>query len=279
MRVIIIIILWFLLGIGYWFCANECCTGSVGNRESLSEVQTIPPVASELVSEKPLQFRWSDRNPVYGKNWNQYNDSLKSALKANQILQITGLYSDKEENKTKFENLGIARADSVRNAMGLTADQATLASRLVPDNSLDRANLFEAINFNALINSKNVKEETVVDDNNNVSRRTTIYFPFNSTNKLNDSEVEAYLNDVAKRLSSNSEKVQLTGHTDSLGDTTANQALGLARAMVIKNYLIGKGINPTRILTDSKGESSPIASNDTDEGRAKNRRTELAIFN
>lgn len=274
---IFIIILWLLLGVGYWYCASQCC-GAGDSRESVSQVQTVPAIASKVVSEKPLLFRWSDRNPMYGKNWNSYKDSIVGSLKDNQILQITGLYSKNEENKTKFQNLGIARADSVRRSIGIAEDRAKLLSRLVNDDRLDKSNPFEAIIFNNMISSEKIKEETVVDRFNNVSTRTTIYFPFNSTNKLNDGEVESYLNDVAAKVKSSGEKVQLVGHTDNVGDNASNMNLGLARANVIKNYLISRGVNPTRVIAQTKGETLPIASNNDDSGRAKNRRTELTII-
>ncbi len=274
---IFIIILWLLLGVGYWYCASQCC-GDGDSRDKVSQLETIPAVASKVISEKPLLFRWSDRNPMYGKNWNSYRDSIVGSLRDNQILQITGLYSRNEENKTKFQNLGIARADSVRRSIGIAENRAKLLSRLVNDDQLNRANPFEAIVFNNMVNSDKIKEETVVDQDNNVSKRTTIYFPFNSTNKLNDGEVESYLDDVAKTVKASGEKVQLVGHTDNVGDNASNRDLGLARANVIKNYLIGKGVNPSRIIAQTKGETMPIASNNDDAGRAKNRRTELTII-
>ena len=274
---IFIIILWLLLGVGYWYCASQCC-GDGDSRDKVSQLETIPAVASKVISEKPLLFRWSDRNPMYGKNWNSYKDSIVGSLRDNQILQITGLYSRNEENKTKFQNLGIARADSVRRSIGIAENRAKLLSRLVNDDQLNRANPFEAIVFNNMVNSDKIKEETIVDQDNNVSKRTTIYFPFNSTNKLNDGEVESYLDDVAKKVKASGEKVQLVGHTDNVGDNASNRDLGLARANVIKNYLIGKGLNPSRIIAQTKGETMPIASNNDDAGRAKNRRTELTII-
>ncbi len=274
---IFIIILWLLLGVGYWYCASECCDGRT-TTEQVSEVEKVPPITSRVVADDPLLFRWSDRNPIYGKNWNRYKDSIAGSLKDNQILQITGLYSRNEENKTSFENLGIARADSVRRAMNIAEDRARLLGRIVPDSRLDRNNPFEAIVFSNMVNSDKIKEETVVDNNNQVRKRTTIYFPFNSTNKLNDGEVESYLNEVASSVKASGERVQLVGHTDNVGDNASNQDLGLARAQVIKNYLISRGVNPNKILTQSRGEAQPIASNNDASGRAKNRRTELTII-
>ncbi|MHB1092622.1 OmpA family protein [Thiobacillus sp.] len=70
-------------------------------------------------------------------------------------------------------------------------------------------------------------------------------------------------------------KVEVAGHTDSVGSDRYNMDLSLRRANTVRNYLISKGIAADRLVAKGYGESQPIASNDTDEGRFKNRRVEL----
>ena len=70
---------------------------------------------------------------------------------------------------------------------------------------------------------------------------------------------------------------QLAGHTDNTGDADANQKLSVDRANTVKSMLVSGGINPQRISTTGYGQMRPIAINDTDEGRAKNRRIELIV--
>ncbi|MFZ1456737.1 MAG: OmpA family protein, partial [Saprospiraceae bacterium] len=94
----------------------------------------------------------------------------------------------------------------------------------------------------------------------------------------NSTEVETYLNDVATRLMKTAESVVLTGHTDAIGDADKNMVLGQRRADIVKKYLITKGVDPTKISSVSKGEEQPIADNSTEDGRSKNRRTELQII-
>jgi OOP family OmpA-OmpF porin len=69
--------------------------------------------------------------------------------------------------------------------------------------------------------------------------------------------------------------VRVEGHTDAIGTEGYNQALGLRRANSVARHLIGGGVAERRLTTRSFGESRPIATNDTDEGRAVNRRVEL----
>ena len=71
--------------------------------------------------------------------------------------------------------------------------------------------------------------------------------------------------------------VRLEGHTDNVGDAAANLKLSQDRASAIKNLLVSGGIDAARLSTDGFGQDRPIDTNDTDEGRAKNRRTELVV--
>ena len=70
--------------------------------------------------------------------------------------------------------------------------------------------------------------------------------------------------------------VVLAGHTDNTGTEKYNDALSVRRAKAVASYLTGKrGISPNRLILKGYGEGAPIATNDTAEGRAKNRRVEI----
>lgn len=71
--------------------------------------------------------------------------------------------------------------------------------------------------------------------------------------------------------------VIVTGHTDSTGSAAYNQRLSERRALAVARYLQAQGVNPARIRAQGMGESMPIASNATEEGRARNRRVEIRI--
>ena len=73
-------------------------------------------------------------------------------------------------------------------------------------------------------------------------------------------------------------KVELHGHTDSIGSDAYNQALSDKRANAVRDYLVSKGISANRLNAIGKGELDPVASNETPEGRAQNRRVELNII-
>ena len=70
-------------------------------------------------------------------------------------------------------------------------------------------------------------------------------------------------------------KVSVEGHTDSIGSEAYNQKLSERRAKAVRDYLVSQGIDASRITTRGFGKSKPVASNDTAEGRAENRRVEI----
>ena len=72
--------------------------------------------------------------------------------------------------------------------------------------------------------------------------------------------------------------VEIAGHTDSKGSEEYNQGLSKRRANTVRDYLTGKGVRASRLSAKGYGESRPVASNDTEEGRAENRRVEMVIL-
>ena len=72
--------------------------------------------------------------------------------------------------------------------------------------------------------------------------------------------------------------MEVTGHTDSIGTDAVNQRLSEQRASSVGNYLIGQGLMRERFEIVGMGKRYPVASNDTDSGRALNRRVEIRLL-
>ena len=103
-----------------------------------------------------------------------------------------------------------------------------------------------------------------------------ILFAFNSS-KLGQ-KAEASLNDFAKSLLNNPQTdVQIYGHTDNVGSRAANEKVSNARATEVKNYLTNAGVPKARLTSQGLAYDYPVASNDTEAGRAQNRRVEIYI--
>ena len=103
-----------------------------------------------------------------------------------------------------------------------------------------------------------------------------IFFDFNKYELRNESQAE--LDKVVQFLGDNPNvKVVIEGHTDNVGKAADNKKLSEYRARAVVNYLIENGVKSTRLTATGFGATKPVASNQTEEGRAQNRRTELKI--
>ncbi len=104
-----------------------------------------------------------------------------------------------------------------------------------------------------------------------------ILFPFDSENLQPNGRQN--LADLAQSLQKYPKTtVLVVGHTDAKGSDEYNMALSQRRAQSAKNYLVSQGIDGSRIQTEGRGETEPVASNDTEVGRQQNRRVEVAIY-
>ena len=93
-------------------------------------------------------------------------------------------------------------------------------------------------------------------------------------------EAEARLNELAERLKMENQNVylEIQGHTDSTGTKDHNDKLGEARAEAVRKYLNQQGVALNRMATISYGQDTPVAPNDTREGRAQNRRVVVVVL-
>lgn len=104
-----------------------------------------------------------------------------------------------------------------------------------------------------------------------------IFFDVNKFDLKTESASE--IEKLAAFLKSNpTVKIEVSGHTDSTGDKKANQLLSENRAKSVMNALVAKGISPDKISSKGYGDQVPVASNETEEGRGLNRRTEIKIL-
>ena len=273
---IIAIILWLVLG--YFIkpcfdtkfnCGDDSSKAIIENKKDDTASNIVS--ASKKVAG-PLLFNWNKAEAVTGDGWDARRQALLNGLKDGEKLEITGLYRADEAKPANFDNLGVARASEIAKLFKppLSDDRISLRGKLVNASDGEKTNMFKSAEFRNLKNTNAIKE---IDD------RTLIYFPFNSTNKLKDAEVEAYLNDVADRVKKSGERVRLTGHTDSKSSSESNIRLGQRRANIVKQYLISRGVSSSKIIAESKGETEPADGPYVDNKKsAANRRTELQII-
>ena len=105
-----------------------------------------------------------------------------------------------------------------------------------------------------------------------------IYFEFDKAEFKPDLEKDGRIAEFITWLDNNPESViNITGHTDIIGTREYNKLLGLKRAQNIQKYLENKGIETEKMITESHGEDDPATDQNTEEGRAMNRRAVLTI--
>ena len=147
--------------------------------------------------------------------------------------------------------------------------------------SLTRISLPGGVNLSVPQGSINYKLASFLGDKSATDLPKTFVFDHlnfvsGSTQLTPDSNKT--VNDLAQVLKAYpSAQVELAGHTDNTGNPQSNEALSLDRANAVKAMLVNDGIGANRISTQGFGQDRPVASNDTQQGRAQNRRTELTV--
>src|SRR5690606_7160443 len=108
-------------------------------------------------------------------------------------------------------------------------------------------------------------------------RLKNIYFDFDKTTLKNESFAE--LNKVVDFLKQNpSVEIEISGHTDNKGSDDYNEKLSQGRSEAVVSYIVSQGIDNYRLTAHGYGEAKPIDTNDSDEGRANNRRVEFTVM-
>lgn len=251
-----------------------------------------------LKSRANLRFPRSGSEGVVPQEIDSRLDDLADYLKEHPDtdIEITGLYGQAENNDSEFSNLGLGRADYVAN---LLTDRGVETDRIIKSYSLedDRLvftpddTLLGGINLRILDrqpaeNLAEGDETSGTEDGDENARQAAapkidprnLYFDYNSSNLSMNNELRDYISKAIQYLNQHpDEKLLLTGHTDSMGSPDSNKKLGLDRARTVKKYFEDFGLASSQISITSKGQAEPIATNDTDDGRSKNRRVEVSI--
>ena len=245
-------------------------------------------------------------------------DSLTAYLKANpdRKLTITGYYATNEANAAPFDNVGLARAEGIKQFL---VQQGIPASSLVT-NSLARTDLafspagdslYGGIDFVFTGMMSEPAADTTLTDITTVSAATAVvstpvpmtvaesateeslaavekftsvfepidlYFSLNGASYIKTPETTKFFAEAAKYLSAHKgRKLLLTGYTDNSGSDAANLRLARERAKEVSVRLRQSGIDQGQVAVEAKGEADPKASNETREGRKANRRVTVVV--
>lgn len=286
--------LWFILG--WWLCQKYIC----GNSTVAAASPAVIPEATDTYQERlniadgaafstavdNRNVRFLNSNFDLLPNTTEVTSSLQSTadyLKGNpeRSLLITGHYLDSETYTGALPNLGIARATSIKNAlvaMGAPASQMSLRGVLQGSIANSADTLINSAVF-AFTTAENPDARLQLIRERLLGKPLTLYFETNSDNVGLSEQQRQDFADLAYYLDNvSAANLAVGGHTDDRGEERYNVRLSRSRAEFIMNYVVrNAGINADRLSSNGFGEAQPVASNDTPEGRAQNRRVEVIL--
>jgi len=296
---LLIFLLWAFLGMWWYYSCPICETSHRQKNQQLKQENTN----DVKVVEKPIFkinnsflnitnkrgnkiFSFQDQLKIYKDSVSVYipesllgiKDSIFNYLNnnQNQELKITGWYK-KGETKNNIDslNFGIDRANHLKHTLvqfGLNADKINVSSN--KQNYQYHSGTYNG-GIELMFKEISITKAKII--NKGITEKT-LYTKFNSRAFIPDNTLLTYTADLKNYLISHPNKiVNITGHTDSTGEESDNEIIGIDRATNVMNHFIYQGIDKTKLQVFSKGELAPIANNTTNEGRAKNRRIEIIV--
>jgi outer membrane protein OmpA-like peptidoglycan-associated protein len=209
---------------------------------------------------------------------------LKDYLVANPLkdIDITGYYRSDETNNSAYPNLGLARANAVKNyliSQGVPSKQIDTHGQLNDDiNPDDASTLFGPLKFGIVTLEEGAIDEALQAACEEIRKNPLVLYFNTGQAQINlTAEQRQKIADISRCVDKLGVKVQVVGHTDNEGSAATNMNLGQGRADFARDYLKRNGILEANINATSKGETDPIADNNTEEGKTKNRRTVITI--
>ena len=206
---------------------------------------------------RPLKTLWV-KGKVYDKNTKAGLPSTVVLTDVKSRATVSKLQTDEDGNYLITLPEGKDYAFNVHRKGYLFYSENYDMSGASPDSVFTADIPLEPIEANAKIILKNV------------------FFDTKKTDLKPESITE--LDNVVRLMNENPNmKILISGYTDNVGNPADNLKLSTGRAVSVVNYLLGKGVNNSRLSFKGFGEANPVAGNDTEEGRALNRRTELSV--
>ncbi len=215
-----------------------------------------------------------------------YSFELRNEISASKTLWLTGSVYDKKTNAGLPSTVTLTEINSNKAPTEIKTDEDGNFLVTLPvekDYALNvnrKGYLFYSDNFSLI---KNTVDSFFtlkiplqpIEAGASVVLKNIFYG--NNESKLKP-ESESELAKIISLLNENpGMKVQISGHTDNIGKKEVNQILSLNRAKSVVAFLITKGINPTRLSAKGFGDTMPLSSNDTEQGKSLNRRTEINV--
>lgn len=301
---LLIFLLFAWLAIWWYYSCDWCSTDTAGNTNLVKEKENLE---AEMLAKKAYEdsiaaskklalglfakdlenqdiFRYPDNLRINSQNGDVFiPDSLQGF--GTKVANYLGQHQDQELIIYGYENpsesndntsFGMARANFIKEYLinaGINPDR--IVTEMLPMEyqygSDGTYNGGIDLKFNRL------KEERLAEVEKSITDKI-LYSEFAQKTFQPDATLSNYTLELKNYLEKHPDKtVKITGHTDDVGTEKANLWFGRQRAINVKTHFISQGIPKEKIKALSKGESSPIVPNDTEENKAKNRRIEITV--
>ena len=286
---IALLIAW--IGFGYFLKSKNCPCDAPEMNINKAPVPTT--AAFKIKDGEAFSSFVSNHNLVFDQSGYEHRSPLSEDVNSviaqtadylknhpERAMVITGLYGENEKNTGALANLGLARANDVKNlftGLGVPASQLTEDAIMEPKLAYPGDSLVGGVtfSFSELANSSNKLEDI---EKKLRANPFVIYFGNNQkTLDLTDEQRQNFSDLIYYLDHKTGATAKAVGHTDNQGGEEINIYLSRKRAEFIRDYLAKNGVNAAQVKTDSKGPTQPIAPNNTQAGRAKNRRVEITI--
>lgn len=216
-----------------------------------------------------------------------YSFDLPENLRPQKITFIKAIVKDANAKQLLNANYSIIDLDTKKEIYkGVTTDGSFFVSIELNKNYALQTQKEKYLFYSQNINLKEIASkqkpyelEILLEPLTANSKITlnNVFFDFDKSDLQATSFIE--LDKVAELMQKNPTiKIEIAGHTDNKGDKKYNQVLSQKRAETVVNYLVQKGIAKTRLVAKGYGDAVPLVANDTEENKAKNRRTELKVL-
>lgn len=219
-----------------------------------------------------LDINLADKSGRAVKDMGVYFSSEKIEHKNNRALSyvpqiIFDEYVTDKDNWTTVTGTFVAKGDEKYFTFGAFEGTFTAKSIVTPKKENDNKRAYY------YVNGLSLEKFPLSKDDLEVLRRATEMVFFNTGSAEIKKESYDELDKIASILSKHTQiEALVEGHTDNTGSDELNMRLSKDRAKAVKDYLVSKGIDANRLKSEGYGPTRPIANNDTDEGRTKNRR-------
>ena len=292
--ILLFVLLAWLAGLGWCHSHScpECQTASAAVPAAVSDDAAL----SIIIEDGDVDFTTSaSDNLLFTDGSCEYttplSDELQTVFKntvqhlvdnSNRILVLSGLYEAEESNNcTGADDLGIGRAEQVEQllvSMGASDAQIEIAASTIQDLADYKELKVGGVSYNFRTLEEEAFSTPEFTEESLRAENITLYFnTMEQELNLNDDQL-IYLENLKAFIIQNPDaQLLVEGHTDSSGEDKTNERLRRKRAQFVMEYLIDQGIPKEQIEHIGRGPDFPIASNSTEEGKAKNRRVEITL--